>query len=93
MSKHNKRNRQNYSNHHKLPKNKGGTNHPDNIDRIRVVEHRAIHTLFADGDVNDKVRRILEDDRAVLQGDFIRDIQRVLALYKWLEYHSHIKKK
>lgn len=41
----------NYSDHHELPQNPAwtkekGSNHPNNIIRLKDVKHRAIHDLF-----------------------------------------------
>lgn len=79
--------------HHKVCKSIWGNNHRDNITVIPVVPHRCIHTLFRNWDTIDKINRILEDDLSVLQGDFVRDIQRTLTLYKWMIYHDHVLKK
>lgn len=35
-----------YSRHHIIPTSVGGANVPKNIETIRDVQHRAIHTLF-----------------------------------------------
>ena len=78
-----------HNNHHKIAKKIWWTNDPDNVDRREVYRHRALHTLFWVMSTVEKVEWILEDDISVLQGDFVRDLQRILDLYKWNEYHSH----
>ena len=81
-----------YNHHHKVPKSRWWTNHWDNMERMRVNKHRALHHLFENKTVTEKIRTILEMDKSVLQGDLLRDIERILNLYEWLEYHSHCKK-
>ena len=34
-----------YDTHHRRPRSKGGTNHPDNLIRLRKDKHRAWHLL------------------------------------------------
>jgi len=81
-----------YSTHHKVCRSKWWTNAKDNLVRLKVVQHRALHTIFQDDTTVEKIKRILEMDLTTLQWDFVRDIERILDLYEWLEYHSHCKK-
>ena len=81
-----------YSNHHKVPRSRWGTNENDNRESLRVTQHQALHTLFENQTTIEKIETILNMDETVLQGDFLRDIQPILDLYKWLEYHSHCRK-
>ena len=62
------------------------------MEKIKVNKHRAIHSLFENATTIEKIRIILEMDRSVLQGDTLHDIERVLDLHDWLEYHSHCQK-
>ena len=78
-----------YNTHHKIAKNIWWTNDPDNLDKRDINHHRALHTLFWTQSTIEKIEWILEDDLSVLQWDFLRDIQRILKLHKWHEYHSH----
>ncbi len=79
--------------HHRVPKSRWGTNTYDNIQKARVIDHRAIHQIFWTDTTIEKIERILQMDGSTLQGDFKRDVQRILNLYRGLEYHSHCIKK
>lgn len=35
------------SRHHRRPRSNGGSNHPNNISMVKLNQHRAYHTLFA----------------------------------------------
>jgi hypothetical protein len=79
-----------YSTHHKCCRSKWWTNEKDNLVKLKVVHHRALHTIFQNDTTIEKIRRILQMDATVIQWDFKRDIERILDLYDWLEYHSHV---
>ncbi len=81
-----------YNDHHIVARSKWWNNHPDNIDRMRITEHRALHTLFDNFDTITKIEKILDMEDTVLQWDFLRDIRRVLDLYRWQIYHNHVKR-
>jgi len=81
-----------FNDHHKVPKSRWWTNVEDNKKRTLKTIHRAIHTIFVNDTTIEKIQRILDMDWSALQWDFVRDVKRILELYKWLEYHSHCKK-
>ena len=81
-----------YNDHHKVPRSRNWNRDHDNIDRLKVTTHDAIHTLFWNSTFVEKINILINMDVKVLQWDFLRDIQRVLDLYDGLEYHNHVIK-
>jgi len=82
-----------YTWHHLLCKSRWWTNEPENLSEIKDTVHRSIHILFCNDTFPEQIRRLIEINQSTLQGDFIQDINRILDLYKGLEYHDGIKKK
>ena len=78
--------------HHLLWKWAGGSNVAENKITLPEHKHRAIHLLFGIESIKWQIETLLELNTTALQWDYVRDIQIVLDLYKWEEYHANIKK-
>ena len=58
-----------YSHHHILPRSQHGANNDSNIEIIRDVQHRAIHTLFENKMIAEQLIRTINLSEKALRDD------------------------
>jgi hypothetical protein len=64
--------------HHLIPTSRGGTNHPDNIKRLRDHFHIAFHKVFDNATPDEQIKKILEINSTVIKKDVQKKILRIL---------------
>ena len=79
MSKNSEHNRET-SRHHLVPRSRGGANYPPNTEQTRNSTHQAIHTLFENELIIEKIDTIISLDEAVLKDYFKRIIDDILKM-------------
>lgn len=60
-----------FSKHHILPTSQGGANNDANIEVIRDVQHRAIHTLFENKLIAEQLLRTIDISSRALRPDVV----------------------
>ena len=68
--------------HHLIPTSRGGSNHPDNLIRVKDTKHQAYHTLFENALPHEAVK-ILVEQWFYTDKDF--KATAIKALIEWLE--------
>lgn len=59
----------NYSNHHLLPKSRGGDNVEQNLEHIKNSMHRSIHTLFQNQIIAEQLLTTIDISAKALRED------------------------
>jgi hypothetical protein len=67
------------SNHHIMPRSRGGNNKETNIQTIPDNTHRAIHILFKNQHTLEKIQTIVALDEAILSQQFREVIMELLT--------------
>jgi len=70
--------RRNITSHHCVAKSENGTNHPDNLIRLRAGKHEALHTLFGNDLPNEQILKILNLNQNAFTQDFKDAIQNMV---------------
>ena len=74
--------------HHIVPRSKGGWMHKDNIKLLKAVQHRALHTLFANQTPVEQLRTLVLDvNTTTLTSWFKNDIMYILEYEDDNEYY------
>ena len=68
--------------HHKIAKSEWGSNHPDNIELMEVIKHRALHILFLNDKPIEQLQTSLNINTSVLIQDCRKEIETVLEFWK-----------
>lgn len=78
--------------HHRLPQSWGGNLRPNNAMNLKENVHRAVHTVFQDDTPIQRIRRMLESDKPVMQPDVYRAISTTLQRFEGkIEIQSYEK--
>lgn len=76
--------------HHKLPESFGWNLRPNNTIQLRQNVHRAVHQIFEDDTPIQRLRRLLEVDKTVMNPWVYLEISNVLRKFEWIiEYQSY----
>jgi len=79
-----------YNRHHLLPKSRWGTSHPDNVDKMKVYKHSALHCLFDNKTPIEQIIQILTMNEKVFTKKFQEDLVDVLVWHVKDYYNHHI---
>jgi len=80
------------SNHHLVPKNRGGNNSPRNIARIKDHVHQSIHILFGPEEPTEQIETLLFLNMTVLREEFRNDITQIIQREDEYVYEKGIMK-
>jgi len=69
-----------YDTHHILPRSKYGTNNKDNLIRLDMRKHRALHMLFDNRDPREQLERIIYLASTALTEDVKSDMIKILDI-------------
>ena len=69
-----------FDKHHILPRSRGGSNSRDNIVRLDVRHHKALHMLFINNTVPEQIDRILGIASTALTEEVKSDIIKILDI-------------
>jgi hypothetical protein len=70
------------NNHHRVAKEAGGTNHYDNIAKMLVLEHRALHLLFDNMPPHQQLEEVIRLAGKALSPEFTASIREVINSYE-----------
>lgn len=68
------------SRHHIVPRSKWGTWEKDNIKRLKVKTHEALHILFSNDTPQEQIQRLIQLNYTALTREFVSDITRILEI-------------
>lgn len=68
--------------HHRVPESWGGNLRPNNAMNLRQNIHRSLHTIFQDATPIQRIRKVLEADKPVMQPEVYLAISNVLKTFE-----------
>ncbi len=71
-----------HNRHHILARNENGSDHPDNIRRMKVGDHRNLHNFFGNSYPHEQINKILDIAQTALTPDFVDSIDKLLTDWK-----------
>jgi len=81
--------------HHKIPKSRGGSNHFDNILKIKDVPHRGFHTVFNNELPHEQISTLITMTWEAFNKAFIADVEDFLdgrTLEEMYNYKCYVQK-